>query len=260
MSYSHEGFTDVDETGSASAFVAYLDEADTLPLIRRWRAEVAERLQLDAGDALLDVGCGTGTALIDLAPRVARATGVDLSEEMLAVARSRAPENVEFLAADATQLPFEDASFAAYRAERVYQHLPDPAAAFAEARRVLEPGGRIVVADPDWDGLVVDVDDRVTLRAALDATIATRPGATIGRRLSRLLTEAGFEHVEVEGSMPAVTDFGTASRMLLDALVFAEPAVEAVGAEALARLRDELAARTSFFAAMPIFVASANRR
>lgn len=258
MSGTHEGFSGIDETGDVRSFVAYLDAADRLPLIRGLRAEIAARLQVRAENALLDVGCGTGTALIDLAPGVARAVGVDLSEEMLAVARERAPA-LEFRAADATRLPFGDASFDRYRAERVYQHLQDPAAALAEARRVLRPGGRLVLMDPDWDGLVVDVDDRVTLRAAIDAEVGRRPGRTVARRFLRLLTEGGFEEVEIHGAAPVLTDVAAAMEMLLDAFVFSDVAFDAVGAQRLERLRAEMEGRSPFFASMPVFIATATR-
>jgi ubiquinone/menaquinone biosynthesis C-methylase UbiE len=258
LSHTHEGFSDVDRTGDAAGFVAYLDAADASPLIRRRRSEIADRLDLRPDSRLLDVGCGTGTALIELAGRVGRAVGVDLSEELLAVARSRAPE-LEFLAAAATALPFGDGSFDRYRAERVYQHLTEPAAALAEARRVLTPGGRLVLMDPDWDGLVVDVDDRATLRAAIDAAVEERPTRTVARRFLRLLTDAGFEQVEVEGVATVLTDAAAATRLLLDGFLFSDAAVAAVGADRLERLRAEIAGRSPFFASLPVFLASAVR-
>lgn len=260
-----EGFVDVDDAEDPNAFIAYLDEADTLPLIQQLRRAAAERLALQPGEAIVDVGSGTGTALAELAASVGesgRAVGVDASAEMLTVARTRVPDWTELVRADAGSLPLDDAAFDAYRAERLYQHLDEPIGALAEARRVLKEDGRVVLLDPDWGGLVVDVDDHETFHRARHASIAARPGATVGRRLRRLLHETGFHDVEVVGTAPVVTDFGVADRMLLGGLVFTDAARAEVGEEALAALRSQLeerAAAGTFFASMPVFLASARR-
>src|SRR4051812_35679829 len=78
-------------------------------------------LGLRADDRVLDVACGAGALVVDVAPRVDRAVGVDLSEGMLQIARSRlhaAPDasrlaNVEFLLGPSDALPFDDGSFTA---------------------------------------------------------------------------------------------------------------------------------------------------
>jgi len=259
----HGGFVDVDDADNPEAFIAYLDEADALPLIQDLRRTAQERLVLQPGAAVVDVGCGTGTALAQLAAAVGeggRAVGVDASAEMLAVARTRLPEWVELVRADAASLPLEDEAFDAYRAERVYQHLDEPLGALAGAHRILKPDGRIVLVDPDWGGLVVDADDEEVFRRAREASIAPRPGATVGRRLRRLLLEAGFRDVHVDGSAPVLTDFATTDRLLLAGLVFTDAARAEVGEDALARLRAELQERGAadrFFASMPAFIASA---
>jgi len=123
------GFSAVDATLDPTELVAYLDEADRAPLIVDLRARIADALKLRPGEAVVDVGCGTGTALFELADRVAddgRAVGVDASAEMVAVAVQRRPSSVEIVCASAMALPFEEGVFDAYRAERVYQHLDEP--------------------------------------------------------------------------------------------------------------------------------------
>jgi SAM-dependent methyltransferase len=91
----------------------------------------------------LDVGCGEG----ELARHLPAGAwvGVDNSAEMLA----RAPEPHHL--ADATALPFPDERFGSVALLYVLYHLPEPAAALAEARRVLEPGGLVAVAAPSRD-------------------------------------------------------------------------------------------------------------
>jgi len=106
---------------------------------------------------VLDLGCGPGrtlSAIGDAFPD-ARLTGVDLSPYLLDVAQRRTAAlegRVRLVHANATDLPFEDASFDAVCASHVLGHLPPgpAAAAVAEASRVLRPGGRIYLVDHAW--------------------------------------------------------------------------------------------------------------
>ena len=103
-----------------------------------------------AGKRVLDIGCGTGAHMAILAAHFGcEVAGVDASEGMLAQARAKLP-GVDFRVGPAEQLPFADASFEAALMTMVAQHLDRPRA-FAEARRVLQPGGRllIVTTNPD---------------------------------------------------------------------------------------------------------------
>jgi SAM-dependent methyltransferase len=100
---------------------------------------------------LLDIGTGTGRMLEILAPRVERALGIDQSREMLAVARvniERAGlENGSVRLGDMYQLALPDASFDAVVFHQVLHYADRPAAAIAEAARVLRPGGILVLVD-----------------------------------------------------------------------------------------------------------------
>jgi hypothetical protein len=71
--------------------------------------------------------------------------------------------------------------------------VPDPCAALAEARRVLRIGGTAVLAEPDWDTLIIDYPDQTTARAYTRfITDRVIRNATIGRQLPRLAADAGF--------------------------------------------------------------------
>jgi ubiquinone/menaquinone biosynthesis C-methylase UbiE len=97
------------------------------------------------GRRVLDVGCGTGAFAAALAERAAaKVWGVEPSGEMRSVARSRLPRNIGLRAGTAESLPFREAWFDAVVYSLVV-HLVDRDRAFAEARRVLRPGGSIVV-------------------------------------------------------------------------------------------------------------------
>jgi len=98
---------------------------------------------------VLEVGVGTGLNLPFYPPDV-RLTGVDLSPAMLAVARSRASElgrEVDLREADAQALPFPDASFDTVVCTLTLCAVPDDRAVIAEMRRVLRPGGRLLLLD-----------------------------------------------------------------------------------------------------------------
>ena len=113
------------------------------------------------GRSVLDVCCGPGVVAARASERGARATGLDFSEPMIAVARQRHP-GIEFVHGDAQNLRFADASWDAVVMNFGILHLPEPDRALAEARRVLRPGARFgftVWAQPDLNvgmGLVSD--------------------------------------------------------------------------------------------------------
>jgi ubiquinone/menaquinone biosynthesis C-methylase UbiE/DNA-binding transcriptional ArsR family regulator len=100
---------------------------------------------------LLDIGTGTGRMLEILAPRVERALGIDQSREMLAIARVNLERaglrNSQVRLGDMYQLALPDASFDAVVVHQVLHYADRPAAAIAEAARVLRPGGILVVVD-----------------------------------------------------------------------------------------------------------------
>lgn len=96
-----------------------------------------------------DLGCGTGVATLALAPHVGRVIGVDASEEMLSAARTRLAgvRNVDWRVGSLEALPIDTASIDAAVMLLVLHHVASPAAALAEAHRVLRPGGRLLIVD-----------------------------------------------------------------------------------------------------------------
>jgi len=97
---------------------------------------------------LLDVGCGTGQSRQVYAERAGGYVGIDLSLEALSRARRKAPSE-RWSQADAMRLPFADGSMDVVAFSSVLHHIPDPAPALREARRVLKPGGRAFAFDPN---------------------------------------------------------------------------------------------------------------
>ena len=169
-----------------------------------------ERRLLDAalrsGAVALDAGCGRTTRLRNYRDRIARLVGVDADEE----AGRANPYLDEFLPADLDDsLPFDDASFDLVYANFVVEHLASPDRAFAEWRRVLRPGGSLVLLTSNRGSPLMAAADRLPERlrltikrrgagAAERDVYPTRYLANTPKRLAQATTAAGFEAVSVE--------------------------------------------------------------
>src|SRR5579859_7654582 len=125
----------------------------TLGRERAFREKLLSFAGLKSGESVLDIGCGTGTLAIASGRQVGptgRVYGIDASPEMIARAErkaKRAGADIKLQKAVAESLPFPDAQFDAVLSTVMLHHLPRTARArlVAEARRVLRPGGRLLV-------------------------------------------------------------------------------------------------------------------
>lgn len=132
-----------------------LIQITTLGQSRRFRQRLADVIPVQPGDAVLDVGCGTGDLAFVLAERVgARGSiaGIDASPEMIARAQHKARRKrspIDFQVALAQALPFADQRFDHVVSSLAYHHLPDEMRrqALVNIARVLKPGGYLTIID-----------------------------------------------------------------------------------------------------------------
>ena len=125
-----------------------INDLQSLGLHRLWKLRLVRLANPRPGLVALDLCCGTGDVALALARRGATVTGIDFSHAMLDVARRRhAPTGVQFIHGDAMQLPFPDASADIVTVAYGLRNVSDVDHALAEWRRVLRPGGRLVVLE-----------------------------------------------------------------------------------------------------------------
>ncbi|MEX0663577.1 MAG: ubiquinone/menaquinone biosynthesis methyltransferase [Acidimicrobiia bacterium] len=115
----------------------------SLGLDRRWRRRAIRALALPSGSHVLDLACGTGDLCEDLADAQHRATGIDLSEGMLAAARTAAP----LVRGDAEALPFREATFDGVVCGFALRNFVELADVLTACARAVRPGGRFAAVD-----------------------------------------------------------------------------------------------------------------
>jgi ubiquinone/menaquinone biosynthesis C-methylase UbiE len=130
-----------------------LDKDKSAAIAATWETVLHELVAHGAGKRALDVGTGTGQFAVYLANKGFEVTGVDLSEEMIATARQNAAEeglDIHLQTGDAEHLDFPDDSFDVVVSRNLLWTLPQPELALKEWKRVLKPGGKLVVSDGFW--------------------------------------------------------------------------------------------------------------
>ncbi len=174
---------------------------------RRGFVKRMKSVGLRKGMRAMDLGCGEGTLTLRLASFCAPGDvyGLDSSERCLRLAREKAASleypNLSFLHGSAEAIPLPDASVDFVHARLVFQHLSRPANALSEIRRVLSPGGVLVVEDIDH-GMALLVPEREDWKNMMEhlqaGQIAAGGNPQIGRQLPGLLREADFRDIRTD--------------------------------------------------------------
>jgi ubiquinone/menaquinone biosynthesis C-methylase UbiE len=173
------------------------------PAMQAICARYMTQIALPLGARVLEVGCGNGAATRLIMQHVgpAQLVGIDPSPvfvDMAAAAFAGEPR-VSFAVADAMATGQADGFFDLVIAHTVYSHLPNPKGALTEARRVLRPGGLLVIFDGDFATLTVALFEGDPLQTAAEAVLRNLVHEPyIMRRLPALITAAGFSMQVVE--------------------------------------------------------------
>jgi ubiquinone/menaquinone biosynthesis C-methylase UbiE len=153
---------------------------------------------LRRSDTVLEIGCGTGTTALRLAPSVARLVATDLSSEMIAIAREKAAAeacgNAEFSIATAERSPGLDGSVDAVLAFNVLHLIADRAAALADIGRLLKPRGLLISKTP----CLSEMNPLIRLAVPVARLLGKAPTVSFftASALEAEIADAGFEIVE----------------------------------------------------------------
>lgn len=194
-----------DASSRGSAPVDYLEAAArTLSTLKERSYEL---LRLSPGAKVIDIGCGPGLDTVKLVPLVGSdglVVGVDQDWPTIMTAHRRSADSdsrgsVHYSSADGHCLPFREGQFDAARCDRVLMHIQDPLPVIAEMARVLKPGGRIALTEPDWGTLSISSSlTPIERRLAQIRADRTLSNGYVGRTLYQLLQEVGCGDLSVE--------------------------------------------------------------
>lgn len=235
----------------------------------RIKAQALAALDLAPGLRVADVGCGPGIDTSALAAQVGpsgRVVGIDLNMALLRAAAAAAGITTRpgYIRGDARMLPLASGSMHRCRCDRVLQHIVNPGQAIGEVARVLMPGGRCVLLEPDWGSLSIDCDN-----AALERRIVALVGrhfasGFVGRTLVRLCHDSGLATDEVSVEPLVWRDFALFCRTSFPAAGATE-ALMAAGAltaddwAQFAALGREADRRGTFFATAAMTIVGCRR-
>jgi ubiquinone/menaquinone biosynthesis C-methylase UbiE len=162
------------------------------------RCAVLETLNLRTGERVLEVGCGGGFYAVEAARCVGptgRVCAIDISADQIAAARERCRDMpwVECTVADIMALPYQGAEFDAVYGNQVLEYVPALDAALEGLRRVLRPGGRLVIAATNWSSVVWHTGHADRMERVLAAWAAHAPFPDLPAALPARLRRAGFQ-------------------------------------------------------------------
>jgi ubiquinone/menaquinone biosynthesis C-methylase UbiE len=178
--------------------------------VKRRRSLVLSALAPQPGEHIIDIGCGPGfyaPDLLDAVGATGAVLGVDSSAAVLRPAEQRCAgrANAQFRQGDAAALPADDSAFDAALCVQVLEYAQDSAAALSEMRRVLRPGGRVVVWDVDWATLSWRSRSDERMARMLRAWDAHLAHPSLPQLLPFQLRDTGFIDVAFEGHVFAST-------------------------------------------------------
>jgi len=229
---SGKAFGNVDATRDVAGVVSYLEAASMH--FRELKRHSYRLLAVKPGNAVLDVGCGIGDDIRELAPilgRQGRIVGIDSSKTMIAEARRRSiamRPRPEFRFAQADRIRCRSDTFDACRADRVFQHLAHPRDALMEMVRVTKPGGTVQAIDRDWGLIAIDAENQAVTRTILNRIREGIRNGWIGRHLPALFHDCGIQRIQIKAVPIVMRDFRVADTLLDLTIVAGHAAAEGI--------------------------------
>lgn len=249
------GFDNVDSSATPEDYARWMAHQ------RVWGADRAiGRLELDSTSRVLDLGCGTGIDLQQMAELAGRCVGIDRSLAMVCASREIVGVRASLACGDGSALPFAMDSFDACWSRLVLLHTPRPAMVVAEVARVVRAGGRAVFVEPDHGTHIVNTPEIEVFERVVHHRRTTFRDPLVGRRLPGLVSAAGMEVEQVRATPIVHTSLATAraSGGPFDVAVEAAVAADAVTADEGRRYLSSLeqldAAGAFVFSAMALTV------
>jgi len=145
-----------------------------------------------------------------------RVIGVDNNPKMIDAARQRYQEArlpILFQVEWANKLPFWDDMFHSCRADHLFTHLRDRKSALREMMHVVKPGGRVVVTEPDWGGLLIDAPETNLTRRILEFRARMAINGWSGRQLPHLFQQVGLTDLQIVPANLVVTRYQEANEL-----------------------------------------------
>lgn len=201
------------------------------------REDTLQRISVQKGERVLDIGSGPGFLAAQMADRTGPegdVVGIDLSPQMVQRASARSQQDwLSYRCADATALPFEDNCFDVVVSTQVAEYVPDISKFCSEVFRVLKPGGRALVLATDWEGVCWHSEHPDRMEKVLKAFAPHCADSKLPRTLGAHLRRAGliledvsyFPIINVdrydgcygEGTVPFIVAYVSGQRTVPDA-------------------------------------------
>lgn len=181
----------------------YVERSYSTSDLARQRLQTLQALALNAGEHVLDIGCGSGFLAAEMALLVGESghvLGIDNSPEMLKAGEKRCANlpQLELQLANASELPLADNSADAISGIQVLLYVPELTQALSEIYRVLKPGGRIALIETDWHGLLLNSRDAALTQRITSAWEQAVPNPQLAPVLGSMLRAGGFSALRID--------------------------------------------------------------
>lgn len=201
--YFDSGFENADQYNDAEGLIRSLEIQHTDPTLLAIRQQVYKKIKVIPGEQILEVGCGLGRTVREIAELTSNAckvTGIDKSAVLLneSIRRSDLTKNnINFQQGDGAALAFADDTFYFTCAERVLMHISDPKQVLAEMTRVLKKGGTLTITEPDLSSVEIYPDYNKVSSQLVNQWCSYTESPAIGKQLLGYFHELGLNNIEI---------------------------------------------------------------